>query len=542
MLLDNMDHIVDAGYRHSNQEGCLQGTRRNVLQQLEDWLGDEQGKQVFWLNGLAGTGKSSISQTFAQTASAEGKLGASFFCSREYEARSNLRQILPTLAFQLAYQYTLFRDELLQVLRENPGIGRESLCSQMEKLIVGPFQMVTDPTLIIIDALDECRDEEPMSAFLSVLSHYLENIPLVKFYIAARPEIRIRHGFRLKLLCPHTEVLRLHDLEPFSVNGDIKLFLKTQLTAVINSPDNHNFMEDWPSPEDIETLCKKAGGFFTYASTIVKFVGSPNHSPNERLALVVSEDTSHEARLGIGILYTQVLEEAFGNQDQEFYSHLKSVLGVVLLVFRPFSINAISDLIGNCGPPSGIYNTLRSLHSLLLIPEKMEDPVHIFHKSFPNFLTDPGRCGGKWFFLDPSTHHGKILVSCLDLMKQQLKKNICGLGDYVALSEVGDLPVRRETCIRASLEYACHFWTNHLMMVSSDNPNLKEIYDAIRGFFTTCFLYWIEVLILTGSLDTGVQVLNDVEQWYTKVNYLSGVCERFVVYALSDGTSLQVDQ
>ena len=538
-----MGQTVDAGYRHSNKEGCLRGTRRNVLQQLEDWLEDEQGKQVFWLNGLAGTGKSSISQTFAQNTFAEGKLGASFFCSRSYEDRSNLRAILPTLAFQLAYQYAPFRDELLLVLRANPGIGRESLCSQMEKLIVGPFQMVTDPTLIIVDALDECRDEESASAFLSMLSSYVEMIPLVKFFITGRPETHIRAGFREEVLSLHTEVLKLHEVESFSVDSDIKLFLKTQLTAVVKNRSKCDLsVEDWPSPEDIETLCKKADGFFIYASTVVKFVGSRNHSPNERLALLVSEDTFHEARLGIDVLYTQVLEEAFGNQDQEFYSHLKSVLGIVLLVFRPFSINAISDLIGNCGPPSGIYNTLRSLHSLLLIPDKMEDPVHTFHKSFPDFLTDPGRCGGKWFFLDPSTHHGKILVSCLDLMKQQLTKNICGLGDYVVLSEVGDLPVRRENCIRPSLDYACHFWTNHLAMVSSDNPNLKEIYDAIHGFFTTCFLYWIEVLTLTGSLHTGVHVLNDVEQWYTKVNYYQVSARGFFVYALSDGTFLQVDQ
>jgi len=80
----------------------------DVLQQLEDWLGNERGQHVFWLNGLAGTGKSTIAQTFAEITFAEGKLGASFFCSRDFEDRSNLEAILPTLAFQLAYRYPLF--------------------------------------------------------------------------------------------------------------------------------------------------------------------------------------------------------------------------------------------------------------------------------------------------------------------------------------------------------------------------------------------------------------------------------------------------
>ena len=83
----------------------MKGTRREVLLQLENWSKDEQDKQVFWLNGLAGTGKSTIAQTFAEMCFADGKLGASFFCSRDFEDRSNLWSILPTLAFQLAYRY-----------------------------------------------------------------------------------------------------------------------------------------------------------------------------------------------------------------------------------------------------------------------------------------------------------------------------------------------------------------------------------------------------------------------------------------------------
>ena len=39
----------------------------DVLIELEHWLKDKQGHQIFWLNGLAGTGKSTIAQTFAET-------------------------------------------------------------------------------------------------------------------------------------------------------------------------------------------------------------------------------------------------------------------------------------------------------------------------------------------------------------------------------------------------------------------------------------------------------------------------------------------
>jgi len=103
------------------------------------------------VNGLAGTGKSTIAQTFAETTSADGKLGASFFCSRDFKDRSNLQMIFPTLAFQLACRYPAFRKELLQVLKERPDVGHESLCSQMEKLLVGPLNATAISTLIVID-------------------------------------------------------------------------------------------------------------------------------------------------------------------------------------------------------------------------------------------------------------------------------------------------------------------------------------------------------------------------------------------------------
>ena len=526
VLLNGMYHTVDAGHRSGDRQGCLRGTRRDILAQLKEWLGDEQGQRVFWLNGLAGTGKSTIAQTFAEVTFAEGKLGASFFCSRDFEDRSNIQAIFPTLAFQLAYQYPLFREQVLQVLRANPGIGRESLCSQLEKVIVGPFKATRIPTLIIIDALDECRDKEPASAILSVLSRYVDEIPEVKFFITGRPEPRIRSGFRLELLRPITEVLRLHEVDRSLVDSDIKLFFRTQLTSVTKTRSDCDFTQDWPSSSDIDILCEKAAGFFIYASTVVKFVASNNHTPIEQLDRITSlpQSTAHEGRSGIDLLYTQVLEQAVHdvNADaDEIYSRFRTVVGAVLLVFNPLPVKALSDLLRI----SSIPTTLRSLHSLLLIPdlEKTEDPIHPFHKSFPDFLTDPKRCGDKWFFVEPTVYHTEILLSCLNLMRERLKKNICNLDDYAILSEVRDLSARRKDYIGGALEYVCCFWTKHLLEIPGSSPHIEKVQKAIDGFFITHLLDWMEVLVLIGNLGIGVHAMNDVKQWYTSVSDMQTV-------------------
>ena len=517
-----MHHTVGAGFRSGNREGCLRGTRRDVLLQLEHWLEDEQGQHVFWLNGLAGTGKSTIAQTFAEIMFAEGKLGASFFCSRDFEDRSNIQMIFPTLAIQLAYRYPPFREQLLQVLRANPGVGQESLCSQLERLIIGPFKATHILTLIIIDALDECKDVEPASAILSILSHYLDEIPDVRFFITGRPEPRIRSGFRLQLLQPITEVLKLHEVKPEAVDSDIKLFFQTQLTSLAKNRSDVNLMEEWPSTSDIEILCKKAAGFFIYASTVVRFIASDYGPPAEQLALITSLPGSAigVGKSGVDQLYIKVLEQAFHNTHQyidQLYSHFQLVVGTVSLIFNPLSVNGLLELLGGSHPSSGVPSIMRSLHSVLLIPGTNEDPIQVFHKSFPDFLTDPERCEDTRFFVDPSIHHQKILLLCLALMKERLKRNICGLDGHVSLGEVKDLPDRRKAYIGDALGYACQFWTRHLVEIPSSH-DVEEVHEAINKFFTTQLLCWIEVLCLMGNLDVGVYAINDVQKWYTSVS------------------------
>ncbi|KAF9790951.1 hypothetical protein BJ322DRAFT_418044 [Thelephora terrestris] len=102
LVLNACRRAHGAGYQHGNRGGCLRGTRESVLSKIEHWAEDPEGFPVFWLNGVAGTGKSTIAQTVAERIFADGRLGASFFCSRSFEDRSNLKLIFPTLAFQLA--------------------------------------------------------------------------------------------------------------------------------------------------------------------------------------------------------------------------------------------------------------------------------------------------------------------------------------------------------------------------------------------------------------------------------------------------------
>ena len=191
-------------------------------------------------------------------------------------------------------------------------------------------------------------------------------------------------------------------------------------------------------------------------------------------------------------------------------------MGTILLIFNPLSIKALSELLGYSIPH--IHSTIRSLHSLLVIPEKPENPIHTFHKSFPDFLTNPDQCKDKRFLVEPAVCHLEILLSCLNLMRTRLKRNICNLDDYTTLSNVKDLAFQKKEYIGDALEYACQFWTKHLLEIPSTSSHIGEVQKEIDIFFTTCLLHWIEVLALTGNLGVGVYAMNNIEQWCTLVS------------------------
>jgi hypothetical protein len=137
-----------------------------------------------------------------------GFLGASFFCSRDYLDRRELKNIFPTLAYQLAHHYSHFRSHIVRIIKKDPTIAHTSLISQLENLLVKPLSRKNISCVIVIDALDECIDDQPASAILSVLGRFAKQLPLVKFFITGRPEPRIRSGFRLPLLePPHPNLL-----------------------------------------------------------------------------------------------------------------------------------------------------------------------------------------------------------------------------------------------------------------------------------------------------------------------------------------------
>jgi hypothetical protein len=497
-----------AEFRHGERKGCLKGTRRAVLSCIELWARDPNKSPVYWLNGLAGTGKSTIAKTVAEQLFAIDQLGASFFCSRDFEDRRNLQLIFPTLATQLARNYPEFRSILVPLIQSDPGIAYVSLYHQMEKLIVQPLNESSISTVIVIDALDECKEEDPGSVILSVLGRLVSEIPKVKFFLTGRPEPRISEGFRLPLLAKITDVFILHMVELDQVNSDIQLFFKHRFSELTG---RRHGLDNWPTKEQLDQLCTRAAGLFVYAAATVGFIGYYNRNPRKQLELLLQSQKigDHEGE-ALDLLYTSILQEAFSHNKPKDDTTARSILGAVILVTNPLSPFSIATLLGL--DAEDVPPLLSSVNSLIILQEDPSLPVRPFHKSFPDFLTDPARCTNQRFHISPPDHHLELLIHCLSLMNQKLEKNMCNLPDAVANSDVSDL---RERCekIDPALRYACASWHIHLVGVCTTPAHTPAIASTLHQLLEKKFLFWLEVLSVLGAARNAVDALQAAVDW-----------------------------
>ena len=516
-VLNSCRRAHGAGYRHGNRNGCLKGTRESVLDEIECWTEDFEKSPVFWLNGLAGTGKSTIAQTITERLFANNRLGASFFCSRSVEDRSDLQLIFPTLAFQLAQQYPKFRSSLIPLLRSDPDIVHESLLDQLEKFLVKPLRSSDISTVIVIDALDECKDDDPESAILLVLGQFVSDIPGVKFFVTSRPEVHIMAGFRGPLLEGLTDVFILHDVEPHTINNDIRRFFNHELSKLA---ERRGGIEGWPTGEQLDSLCRRAAGFFVYAVATVSFLNHKLHSPSDRLDVIMKspENTAHEGKAklktytSLDSLYTSIFQAAFLDNDTDDNAMVRSVLSAVVLAANPLSPSAIATLMNfRCDQ---VLWLLESIQSLLLLPTDSTYPVQSFHKSISDFIMDPTRCTNPQFYISPN-YHTDLVLYCLKLMGKLLKRNMCSIPDYVLNSEVEDLPKRIEDSgIHGALEYACRSWYKHLNVTKHQT---SDIVSALSDFLEGKFVFWLEVLSILGAVGDSAHALIVTIKWLNKV-------------------------
>ncbi|KAI9764351.1 MAG: hypothetical protein M1840_008489 [Geoglossum simile] len=158
------------------------------------------------LSGMAGTGKSTIARTVAQSFANQGQLGASFFFKKGEGEHGHATRFFTTIARDLIDHVPGLISGITKALNANPAIPQKALKDQFEKLILHPLSEIqwAPPTtlahIIVIDALDKCKREEDIRAILQLLAQTRDMKPMsLHVLVTSRPEFPIRLGFKQML-------------------------------------------------------------------------------------------------------------------------------------------------------------------------------------------------------------------------------------------------------------------------------------------------------------------------------------------------------
>ncbi|KAK1837730.1 g-protein beta wd-40 repeats containing, partial [Colletotrichum chrysophilum] len=160
-----------------NSPKCESGTRIRVQEMIHNWADDNSGEPFFWLVGPAGTGKSTIARTVADSLAKKEQLAAGYFYKRGEQGRNDTTQLFPTLAAQLNKTITRFKSCLQKSLvgLDRDAWEKKSLETQFNQLLWHPLaDLSLDPSpptkVIIIDALDECECPGNLEQALNLLA------------------------------------------------------------------------------------------------------------------------------------------------------------------------------------------------------------------------------------------------------------------------------------------------------------------------------------------------------------------------------------
>ncbi|KAJ2929821.1 hypothetical protein H1R20_g7267, partial [Candolleomyces eurysporus] len=431
LLLKNIapNALHDSSARYDAPK-CDEDTRVEVIGEIMDWAQDRNAPQrLLCMTGAAGAGKSALQQTIAEHCTKSDILSAAVFFSSADPTRNTVSFVVPTIAYQMGLQHNAFRSSVAAAVRHDRHIFSRSLHSQMDALIVRPFESLrragqldidTFPHVILIDGLDESnttssttqinvddrrRAEDRQAELLAAIKHCILDSDLpFHVFIASRPEWAIRSalepGGHLREVAYHIQLSHKYD-----ASGDMHRYLQRRFEDIgLRISDSK-----WFSEGGIKTLVRAASGQFIYVATVFKYISERRASPAERLNVVLTW-TPYAGQVArpfeaLDRLYSNILLAAKNTYEAVDTHHGRDFL----LLFRGYEINVAGFMFPSFHFPfrfpvdilsvllglkaRAAENIVSDLHSLVAFEKDNRGPLclRLYHKSFSDFLKEEHR-------------------------------------------------------------------------------------------------------------------------------------------------------
>ncbi|KFA68749.1 hypothetical protein S40285_09639, partial [Stachybotrys chlorohalonatus IBT 40285] len=502
LVLDRLAIAEGASFKSQTDENftCLANTRVELLKQILQWVHDPNAKPIFWLNGMAGTGKSTISRTIASSLNQPRYLGASFFFKRGEADRGNVSRLMTTIVRQLADKEPRIAPMLKDAIEADSTILSSAIQEQFQKLIYEPLSKITlsAPLVVIIDALDECNNDNEVKLVIKLFARVQSlRPPWLRVFMTSRPELPIRLGF--SNVRGIYQGLILHEIERRIIERDVHIFLEHNFQSIrddYNSTvaEERKLPPDWPGDSEIKALASLTTPLFISAVTACRFIADRKYHP-ERSLKDILEHQGKSANSGYGATYLPVLYRQIDglsrNRKDEVIRQFRHIVGTIITLANPLSASALAQLLNV--PQDTIDVRLDMLHSVLHVPDSFNSPIRLLHLSFRDFLVDPATRDETPLWVDEKQMHCDIAINCLRVMEARLRMDICVMrSPGIARSTISNQRIAEN--VSEEIKYSCLHWVEHLKggdMRISDG-------EEVHLFLFKHLLHWLEVLSLIG--------------------------------------------
>jgi len=456
--------------------------------------------RTLWLNGLPGTGKSTISAYLYDLLLYQYPDATIlyFFCKSGSAGLTAAHNIVRTLCYQLT-QKDPFYQRYLQHKPDLPSTGRcENLVLLFNTLIKDPLEKgrQNSDIFILLDGLDEAEDTSLQSqqpsytskTEIEALLEALVQLPAAKILITSRstPEVkRILHATGT------TRTISWRDNAE-----DIKRYVKTR---VDKSPKlKYRFEQIGQEPVE---FFEKANGIFLWAALVLDILERTASANAFSEALAQVPPTMNN-------VYDQIIERTIRSGN---YRWIKEILGWALIVPSPFDVHQMNTAI-NLSLNDEMDNMEDFLRSecgslLALVPvlgSSQNFEIHIGHETFQAYLMNPANPHGDLF--TPNIAHGKASLACLRYLIAEKPLSDEKFKTYAI--------TRWRWHLRASLGIPERAFAEPLSALKSGKPLpddlSQEIIVALYKFLTTSKVDpWLEDSFLQ-KRDWSEHVFNEV--------------------------------
>jgi NACHT domain len=477
----------------------LKENKDKLLHKSFDWIlcdlqyirwQDSDDICLLWIKGGAGKGKTMMSIGLIEELSQRSRdttVVTYFFCQNADYELNTVEAIIKGLILQMVKQ----QESVKPSLRDRWDIKHERFHEDVNtwrglwNVFIEMLERCQCPRVyVVVDALDECRDNGIADLLKLIVRTGLSRPSRVKWLLTSRP----LDSAERELLAGSDQVRVSLELNAQHISQGVRTYISYKV-AELDRRWGHRLVLQ----QDIEKeLGRRAEDTFLWVSLVCKRLENVRWDQ----ALATIQDLPPD----LNDLYHRMLVQLCDGETS-LVEGCVQLLQVMMLAYRPLNVHEVSSVTGLPDDPRYIEGLVDRSASFV---KRRGIYVEFVHQSTRDYLA--GRHGRSLLSFYDQNSHSEIAVRCLVHMSQRLQVNLL---DLPRLDIMRDTTNKYKNELLTSLAYAATFWFKHVDM-AKDHPVVQDALaeDGKLGMFLrTRFLEWLECLSLLDQLPQAVEAL-----------------------------------